>query len=57
MLGEKELSVKEMMALLNLKGADNFRKSYLHPALSAHLVEMTHPENPKHRSQKYRTCK
>ena len=56
-LGEKELSVKEMMKLLNLKGSDHFRKSYLNPAISAHLVEMTHPENPKHRNQKYRVCK
>lgn len=56
-LGEKELSVKEMMKLLNLKGSDHFRKSYLLPAISAQLVEMTHPENPKHRNQKYRVCK
>lgn len=56
-IGEKELSVKEMMKLLNLKGSDHFRKSYLHPAIEAHLVEMTHPENPKHRNQKYRVCK
>lgn len=56
-IGDKELSVKEIMELLNLKGSDHFRKSYLHPAISAHLVEMTHPENPKHRKQKYRVCK
>ena len=56
-LGEKELSVKEMMKLLNLKGSDLFRKSYLNPAISAQFVEMTHPENPKHRNQKYRVRK
>lgn len=56
-LGEKELSVKEMMKLLKLKGSDHFRKSYLNPAISAHLVEMIYPENPKHRNQKYRICK
>lgn len=56
-IGESELSIKEMLGLLNLKGRDNFRKNYLTPAIEAHLVEMTHPENPRHRNQKYRLVK
>ena len=31
-----------------------FRKNYLHPAMSAGLVEMTHPESPTAKNQKYR---
>ena len=56
-LGENELSIKEMLELMNLRGRDNFRKNYLTPAIEAHLVEMTHPENPRHRNQKYRLVK
>lgn len=56
-LGENEMSITEMMISLGLNGRDNFRKNYLLPAMSAHLVEMIHPENPKHRNQKYRISK
>lgn len=39
---------------LELKGQANFRERYLLPALSAGLIEMTIPEKPKSRLQKYR---
>lgn len=53
-LGEKELSVKEIMECLSLKGRDNFLNNYLNPALQADLIVQTHPEKPKHPNQKYR---
>ncbi len=53
-LGEQELSVKEIMKQLSLKGRDNFLKSYLYPALKNDLVEQTHPEQANHPEQKYR---
>jgi len=42
------------MELLNLKHRPTFRKNYLHPALAAELIEMTIPETPNARGQKYR---
>ena len=53
-LSEETLALKEIMEHLGLKGRDNFRKNYLVPAMECGLVEQTHPENLKHRDQKYR---
>lgn len=53
-LGTDVLSLKEIMERLSLKGRDNFLTAYLNPALKEGLIEQTHPENPKHRNQKYR---
>jgi ATP-dependent DNA helicase RecG len=33
---------------------EDFRKRYLHPALSAGVLEMTIPDKPSSRLQKYR---
>lgn len=53
-LSEETLALKEIMERMGLKGRDNFRKNYLVPAMEWGLVEQTHPENLKHRDQKYR---
>jgi len=42
------------MALPDLKHRPTFRKNYLHPALEAGLIEMTIPQTPNTREQKYR---
>ena len=42
------------MEALSLAGRDNFEKLYLRPALEAGLVEMTIPDKPNSRLQKYR---
>ncbi len=47
-------SRKELQEMLRLKNAEHFRKSYLLPAIKAGLVEMTRPDKPKSRLQKYR---
>jgi ATP-dependent DNA helicase RecG len=39
---------------LNLKHEDHFRSAYLVPAIHAGLIEMTLPDKPKSRLQKYR---
>ena len=44
----------ELQAKLNLSDRKHFRIHYLRPALDAGLIEMTKPENPNSRSQKYR---
>lgn len=53
-LGRQELSVKELMERLSLKGRDNFLKAYLYPAMRKGFVEQTHPEQANHPNQKYR---
>ncbi len=50
----KPMSRSEIQSALVLKGQANFRNRYLQPALSANLVEMTIPEKPNSRLQKYR---
>jgi len=53
-IGARALSAVELMELLDLKHRPTFRKNYLHPALEAGLIEMTLPETPNARGQKYR---
>jgi Fic family protein len=53
-LDSHTLSALELMELLGLKHRPTFRKNYLHPALDAGLIEMTFPQTPSARGQKYR---
>ena len=53
-IGIKTLSALELMELLELKHRPTFRKNYLRPALEAGLIEMTCPQTPNARGQKYR---
>ena len=53
-LGDRVLSAKELMDLLGLKHRPSFRKNYLNPALEEGLVEMTIPERPNSRNQRYK---
>ena len=50
----KTYSASELMDAVGLSHRPTFRKTYLPPALSAGLVEMTIPDKPKSRNQKYR---
>ncbi len=50
----QELSRHELMNALNLKDRMHFSSSYLTPALSAKLIEMTQPDKPNSNQQKYR---
>jgi ATP-dependent DNA helicase RecG len=47
-------SRKELHKMLGLKNSDHFRKAYLLQATNAGRVEMTRPDKPKSRLQKYR---
>lgn len=53
-LGDKELSSSELMRLLNLKHKYTFRNNYIKPAIQKGLIEMTIPEKPNSKNQKYR---
>ena len=50
----KDLSRDELQVKLDLKDREHFRKSYLIAALQEGLIEMTIPDKPKSRLQKYR---
>jgi hypothetical protein len=53
-LGNEELSAGEIMGRMGLKNRPAFRKTYLQPALNSRLIEMTIPEKPNSKNQKYR---
>ena len=44
----------EAQTLLGLTSQANFRDRYLQPGLDAELIEMTIPEKPNSRNQRYR---
>ena len=41
------------MEKLGLKSKDGFRRNYLHPAMELNLVQMTIPDKPRSRNQRY----
>lgn len=51
---EGEMSRDELMNKLELSGRDNFVNNYLNPAQEKNWIEMTLPEKPTSRNQKYR---
>jgi len=52
-LGDETLSASEIMKRLGLSHRPTFRKNYLNPALKQRLIEMTIPDKPNSRNQKY----
>lgn len=54
---EKEMDRRELQKRLGLANRDNFRKNYLNVALEHGLIEMTIPDKPNSRLQKYRLTK
>jgi Fic family protein len=52
--GDKPQTRNELQAHLSLKDRESFRERYLKPALEAGLVEMTIPDKPNSRLQRYR---
>ena len=53
-LGEEELSTVQIMERLDLSHRPTFRKNYLNPALAQGVIEMTVPDKPNSRNQRYR---
>ncbi len=45
---------RELQAALDLKHEDHFRAAYLTPALEDGIIEMTIPDKPRSRNQRYR---
>lgn len=53
-MGKDVLSTTEIMQRLGLSHRPTFRQNYLNPALSLGVIEMTIPDKPTSRNQKYR---
>ena len=53
-LAAKPLARKEIFAALGMSGDSRSFKRHLEPLLSEGLIEMTVPDNPKSKLQKYR---
>ena len=49
-----ELARSALQGLLGLKHTPHFRQAYLQPAMGAGLLEMTLPDQPNSRLQRYR---
>ena len=49
-----EMTRQQLQAALRLRNDEHFRKAFLQPALDAGLIEMTVPDKPRSRLQKYR---
>lgn len=56
-LGEEMLSSSDLMSRLGLSHRKTFRDNYLRPALEIGAIEMTLPDIPNSRYQKYRVVK
>lgn len=52
-VGYKELSVKDMMNGVGLKGRDNFLHLYLYPAITDGYLRLLYSQSPRHPRQKY----
>jgi hypothetical protein len=48
------MSRRQIRESLSLTGKEHFRVAYLKPALEIGLIEMTLPDKPKSRAQRYR---
>ena len=52
-IGERQLSVKEMLEAVGLKNRPNFMEYFLSPAMKEGYVRMLYPDSPRHPRQKY----
>ena len=52
-LGDKRLSVKEIMEAVGLKDRKNFLEYTLNPAIASGFVNLLYPNSPRHPRQKY----
>ena len=52
-IGDIEMSVKEMLNVLELKERKSLISLYLNPAINEGYVSMLYPDSPRHPRQKY----
>ena len=52
-LGESQISVREMLTAMGLRDRENFLEGYLNPAVKDGFIRQLYPDNPNHPRQKY----
>ena len=52
-IGDRKLSIKEMLEAIGLKNRESFMDVYLNPSISGGFVQPLFPEKPHHPRQKY----
>ena len=52
-IGEQEMTVKDLMTSIGLKDRENFLNLYLNPAIGEGYVRLLYPQSPRHPRQKY----
>lgn len=52
-LSEQPLSIREILAVMQLKDRENFMANYLNPAMKDGWVTMLYPDKPHHPRQQY----
>ena len=50
---DKPYTLGALMELLNLKSKETMRRHYIHPAIELNLIQMTIPDKPQSRNQRY----
>ena len=53
LVGNNEMSIKEMLAGLGLKDRESFMNVYLNPAIKEKFICLLYPKSPRHPRQKY----
>ncbi len=56
-LGDKPMTSRQLLDALGLRHRQSFRRLYIQPAIEAGLIEMTVPDKPNSRNQRYRRIK
>ena len=52
-IGDRQLSVRELLTEMKLKDRENFLANYLNPAVDQGFVRLLYPDRPRHPRQKY----
>ena len=52
-IGNNDLTVREMLSLIGMKHRETFVNNYLNPAIKDGFVRLLYPESPRHPRQKY----
>jgi fido (protein-threonine AMPylation protein) len=53
LVGDNEMSIKEMLTGLGLKDRESFTNVYLNPAIKEKFIRQLYPKSPRHPRQKY----
>ena len=52
-IGDRRLSVRELLSEMGLKNRENFLDNYLNPAIADGWVKLLYPDSPRHPRKKY----